>query len=402
MFIPGFLISIATFPGVVVHELAHVVFCKFTDTRVLKVCYFRVGNPAGYVIHEPPSTVWRHILIGVGPFFVNTLLGFMLGIIAIPMHMDWDHPTPVQLLLLWLGVSIAMHSFPSTGDARSIWHAVWSKGAPISARLIGSPLVIVIFAGAIGSILWLDALYGVGVVAAAGARQKASQRDYAAMPRSTTNTSVSRPDFDPATAVPVQDTATPTPYAITSLPAAGQRPPADSFVQPADSNSAVDDARWMTRRCEDVSLDTPFSFQRNPNVFADAPQLTKILTGYDVYTGHSASGTCVVTVSRLVYRPTTRTNLDGAVEGAVRGAINGVLGDTTPDYKSVHTRVDGMDARRAIWYVTESGQKYTLDGLFVLRDHTLWQIQVIHTPDSPKSDVERILSSVHINPLSTR
>jgi hypothetical protein len=36
MFIPGFLISIATFPGVVVHELAHVAFCKFTDTRVVQ------------------------------------------------------------------------------------------------------------------------------------------------------------------------------------------------------------------------------------------------------------------------------------------------------------------------------------------------------------------------------
>jgi TPR repeat protein len=178
----GLLISIVTFPGVVVHELAHVAFCKFTDTRVLKACYFRVGNPTGYVIHEQPSTVWRNILIGVGPFFVNTFLGFMLGIIAIPLHMDWDHPTPAQLLLLWLGVSIAMHSFPSTGDARNIWHAVWSKGAPISARVIGSPLVIVIFAGAIGSIFWLDALYGVGVVGAADALQKASQRDYAALP----------------------------------------------------------------------------------------------------------------------------------------------------------------------------------------------------------------------------
>ena len=350
MFIPGFLISIATFPGVVVHELAHVAFCKFTDTRILKVCYFRVGNPAGYVIHEQPSTVWRHILIGVGPFFVNTFLGFMLGIIAIPMHMDLGHPTPPQLLLLWLGVSIAMHSFPSTGDARSIWHAVWSKGTPISARLIGSPLVVVIFAGAFGSILWLDALYGLGVVGAAGALQKASRRDYAATP---TTRPPSQLDFDPATAVPVEDTA--------------------AVRQPtSDLSLAVDDARWGTRRCEDVSLQAPFPFQRDPNMFADVPQLTSILSRYDVYTGHTAAGTCYVTVSRLVYRPSTTTNLDGAVEGAARGATNGVPGDATPDYKSVHTRVDGMDARRATWHGSASGHEFTADGLFVLRDHTLW------------------------------
>jgi Sel1 repeat len=187
-FIPGFLISIATFPGVIVHELAHVAFCKFTDTPVLKVCYFRVGNPAGYVIHEQPTTVWRHIMIGVGPFFVNTLLGFTIGIIAIPMHVDFDHLTPLQVLLLWLGVSIAMHSFPSTGDARSIWHAVWSKGAPASARIIGSPLVGIIVLGAIGSIFWLDALYGVGVVGAAAKPQGALSSNEALIPSRTSRT----------------------------------------------------------------------------------------------------------------------------------------------------------------------------------------------------------------------
>jgi hypothetical protein len=203
MFIPGVLISLVTFPGVIVHELAHVAFCKFTDTRVLKVCLFRLGNPAGYVIHEQPSTVWRHILIGVGPFFVNTFLGLMLGIIAIPLHMDLDHPTLFQVFFLWLGVSIAMHSFPSIGDARSIWHAMWSQVAPISARLIGSPLVFVIFAGAIGSIFWLDVLYGVGVVGAAGALQKTSQRNYTVTPPSASSRSTS--DVDVNRLVSVED-----------------------------------------------------------------------------------------------------------------------------------------------------------------------------------------------------
>jgi hypothetical protein len=57
-----------------------------------------------------------------------------------------------------------MHSFPSIGDAKSIWKAVWSPGSPVTARLIGAPLVAVIFMGAIGSFFWLDAIYGAGVV----------------------------------------------------------------------------------------------------------------------------------------------------------------------------------------------------------------------------------------------
>ncbi|MCO5208267.1 MAG: metalloprotease family protein [Caldilinea sp.] len=164
MIIPGFLISLVTFPGVIVHELAHVVFCRLTKTPILNVCYFRLGNPAGYVIHERPSSVWRHILIATGPFFVNSLLGIVLGLALQSMRLDLDNPTTGTALLLWLAVSIAMHSFPSTGDARSVARAVRSAEAPITARLVGWPLIAIIFLGALGSVFWLDIIYGFAVV----------------------------------------------------------------------------------------------------------------------------------------------------------------------------------------------------------------------------------------------
>lgn len=53
-----------------------------------------------------------------------------------------------------------MHAFPSTGDAKSIWAAIWAKGAPFFPRLIGTPIVAVIYLGAFGSIFWLDMVYG--------------------------------------------------------------------------------------------------------------------------------------------------------------------------------------------------------------------------------------------------
>jgi len=160
MFIPGFLITWVTFPGVIVHEFAHQLFCHWTGTRVLKVCYFRFGNPAGYVAHERPPTVWRHILIGIGPLFVNTVLGCILGTVAYLLRdlgQLWFYG------LMWLAVSVAMHSFPSTGDAKSIWSAIWAKGAPLGTKLVGTPLVALIGLGALGSVVWLDLLYGAAV-----------------------------------------------------------------------------------------------------------------------------------------------------------------------------------------------------------------------------------------------
>jgi hypothetical protein len=162
MIIPGFIISWLTFPGVIVHELAHKLFCHWTGTQVLEVCYFRFGNPAGYVIHEKPTTVWKHILIGIGPLFVNTVLGLMIGLGVFALKRA--QMPAVEFGLLWLAISVAMHSFPSTGDAKSIWNAIWEKEAPVLAKLVGTPVVMLIFLGAIGSFVWLDLIYGVGIV----------------------------------------------------------------------------------------------------------------------------------------------------------------------------------------------------------------------------------------------
>lgn len=164
MFIPGFLISIATFPGVIVHEFAHQLFCRFCDVAVIDVCYFRFGNPAGYVQHEIPKKASHNIWIGVGPFLVNSIVGSLIAMpAAIQIIQFKDSSNILYLLLTWLGVSIAMHSFPSLGDAKSIWKSVWAKETGILIKIIGTPVVGIIMICALGSFFWLDLLYGIGV-----------------------------------------------------------------------------------------------------------------------------------------------------------------------------------------------------------------------------------------------
>jgi hypothetical protein len=163
MFIPGFLITWATFPGVIVHELAHKIFCHLTGTRVLQVCYFRFGNPAGFVIHETPNSPWKHILIGFGPLVVNTFIGFWIAMMAHGLKDGSGEGGPLYLVLMYLAVSIAMHSFPSTGDASAIWHGIWKQPSSILTKVVGTPLVGLIWIGAIGSVMWLDLLYGIGI-----------------------------------------------------------------------------------------------------------------------------------------------------------------------------------------------------------------------------------------------
>ncbi len=160
--IPGFLIAIATFPGVIVHEMAHQLFCRLCRVAVFDVCYFRFGNPAGYVTHEHPFNPYQHLLIGVGPFLLNTVLGAVIAFPAVIPVLKFEAGTPLDYALIWLGVSIAMHAFPSTGDAASMRQSLAAHPSFL-LRLVGTPIIALIYLGALGSMFWLDALYGLFV-----------------------------------------------------------------------------------------------------------------------------------------------------------------------------------------------------------------------------------------------
>jgi hypothetical protein len=160
----GFFITLLTFPGVIVHELGHQFFCRLLRVPVLKVCYFRIGNPAGYVIHEPPRSPWASLLIAIGPLFMNTIVGLVIAFPSVLGALKFDSGDALDIFLLWLGLSIAMHAFPSIGDARSIWKSVVAQKNSIFVKMVALPLIFLIYLGAAGSFFWLDAIYGICVV----------------------------------------------------------------------------------------------------------------------------------------------------------------------------------------------------------------------------------------------
>lgn len=164
MLFPGIAIAALTFPGVIVHEFAHQLVCWLLRIPVLEVCYFRfrLRGPVGYVRHEAPRSGWASLIIGVAPFAINTILGILIALPAV-IHSTLGIFSGRDLFLGWLGISIAMHSFPSTGDAASIWKSVMGPKNSVLEKMIAVPLVGIIWIGAVGSVFWLDAIYGVFV-----------------------------------------------------------------------------------------------------------------------------------------------------------------------------------------------------------------------------------------------
>jgi hypothetical protein len=153
------IIAILTFPGIVVHELAHKLLCDFAHVPVHKVCYFRLGNPSGYVKHEQTNSYGKALLIDTAPFLINTLIAVILYSIAIIIPQS-----PITYILYWLGISIAMHSFPSSGDADNLWNQSKSSWKKNPLALLGFPIVGLIKLAALLSRVWFDLLYAIALL----------------------------------------------------------------------------------------------------------------------------------------------------------------------------------------------------------------------------------------------
>lgn len=161
------ILTYATFPGIVAHEFAHAWACRRLGIRVHKVCYLRLGNPLGYVIHEQPQYTLHHIIVAVAPFFVSTALGLAISLTACLLSRSTiypEFPAAATLGMIWVSFSCALHAFPSSGDADALWNDVRNSDVSSFAKLLLAPIVGLIRLAQIGARLWLDVLFALAAV----------------------------------------------------------------------------------------------------------------------------------------------------------------------------------------------------------------------------------------------
>lgn len=166
MIIPGWFVNLLTFPGVIVHELGHKIFCSLTGTHVHEVKYID-AKMGGHVRHSLPKNYRSSLLITLGPLMLNTLVAVVFFLIfGAMMAAEGSHAGIIgwsMFTVLWLGVSIAMHAFPSKGDAKALWAQthVFRKGNPFV--YLGYPIAGFIYLTNYLRIVWFDLIYAFSV-----------------------------------------------------------------------------------------------------------------------------------------------------------------------------------------------------------------------------------------------
>lgn len=164
LLVPGPIVATLTFPGIVLHEAAHLFFCKVFKVPVHEVCLFRFGNPAGYVIHERTENFTALFFVSIGPFMLNTVLCVIFCAFAWLPAWELRVSKGLAYFFYWLGLSIGMHAIPSTADLSNLWEM-----APVKARqgnllaILSLPVVAMLYVVNLGRVVWADLGYGIAV-----------------------------------------------------------------------------------------------------------------------------------------------------------------------------------------------------------------------------------------------
>ena len=112
----GLVMHFITIPGSFFHELAHQLACYLVGHRVLEVRYMVRDDPtlAGYVLHEGPPGVARHLFIGIAPL----LMGFIIWAITLSTWLRdgqialWQ--APILIVAAWITAAATHYPAPWT------------------------------------------------------------------------------------------------------------------------------------------------------------------------------------------------------------------------------------------------------------------------------------------------
>ena len=106
------------FPGVVSHEISHLLACLLTGTRVYGIKLW--GLKEAYVKHEEPG-IFSMIFISIAPLIFNSLIALFfiyLGLVYTAKDIG------LAAISWWLALSLAYHAFPSLDDTNNAYQVL--------------------------------------------------------------------------------------------------------------------------------------------------------------------------------------------------------------------------------------------------------------------------------------
>jgi len=135
-----YLYSLFTAPGVVVHELAHALFCVFSGVKIYRIKLFSFGKTAGFVMHDEPTKFYQSFLISIGPLLINSFLAMLCFARFKIQYTTWQ-----PWVFVWLGFAVGMHAIPLSQDAKALFQAANHRFWHNPLVIISYPLILILY-----------------------------------------------------------------------------------------------------------------------------------------------------------------------------------------------------------------------------------------------------------------
>jgi hypothetical protein len=130
IYIPGEVVALVTFPGVVLHEVSHRFFCDITNVDVYAISYFKpLSKKSGHVISQPTNNLFHKFLISTGPLIINSLVcmaltfpagcNFYLGTWCVVGYASFSISLAYGVMA-WIGYSVGFNAIPSNQDMNGL------------------------------------------------------------------------------------------------------------------------------------------------------------------------------------------------------------------------------------------------------------------------------------------
>jgi hypothetical protein len=125
IYIPGEAITVFTFPGIMLHEMAHQFFCDLFNIPVYEVSYFHLNSKsAGHVIHGITNNTYQAFCISMAPLLINTIACMIMTFPAATIHYFGSTQFPpsgfIYITMAWIGYSAGFNAIPSNQDMNQI------------------------------------------------------------------------------------------------------------------------------------------------------------------------------------------------------------------------------------------------------------------------------------------
>lgn len=110
------IFPILTFPGVMLHEISHAIFCKLFGLQIFRISLFRFGSLSGFIEHEEPRSISSALGVSIGPLIINSTIA-----LALAYYSTFHEVTSIWFyIIIWLAFACGVQAFPSDQDAANI------------------------------------------------------------------------------------------------------------------------------------------------------------------------------------------------------------------------------------------------------------------------------------------